>query len=214
MKVNSILGHKSTGSIGNVTLQKGLGGITIGRQKPTEVSNPNSELQQAQRGAFSTAVLFCKLLLPVLRSYFKPRKAIESPYSAAVGVNTNIMKAGNLSDISDLVQNGCITKGSLQPIEQGAFELDATNPNSPIAEVASAQLGAYYNPAQSKNIGIVVVALDGSSYSIAVPAIKQSGGPIFTVPTNGGKASAVHIFQINTSTNEVSNNILIGQASI
>jgi Family of unknown function (DUF6266) len=112
--INSMGVGKSKGSMGNVTYTTDAAGRTIGRQKPVEVSNPQSDAQTAQRDNFTVIVSFMSGILNVLNSFWKRTKANVAPYSEAVGKNLKTIGKDLLTLVEIAAIRMQVTKGTLQ----------------------------------------------------------------------------------------------------
>lgn len=80
MVLNSIIADRSRGSIGNVTISKWKN-LTVGRQKPTQVSNPNTTGQQFQRSKMSFIALMYGLLKGVVTVGYKSQTGYQTEYN-------------------------------------------------------------------------------------------------------------------------------------
>lgn len=92
---NPVIGRASQ-SYANVTLTTWKG-INVLKAKPLKVANPRSEGQTAQRTAFSSAVVFCKGALNLMRIGFKKLAIRKSEY--------NVGMTKNIKNFSDTVPN-------------------------------------------------------------------------------------------------------------
>lgn len=72
-----------SGKIGNVVGCKGKNGFYV-RSLPSHVSNPRTELQQAQRRRFSLAMQLARALTPFLHISYREFAGAKKPFHAAV----------------------------------------------------------------------------------------------------------------------------------
>jgi len=90
MILNSIIGAKGKKSIGNVTVQNWKG-LTVARQKPTDVANPQTAAQTAQRTKLSLAVKIFRQIASAVNVGFSQLAIRMAAYNAFMQYN---LKAG------------------------------------------------------------------------------------------------------------------------
>lgn len=91
--VNSIMGGKSTGKIGNAVFSV-INGQTVSKQLNLHPRNPQTVAQTANRLQMKNAVLVYQLLSTFLAYFKAPKKSVESIYNAFV----RLFKAGFAND--------------------------------------------------------------------------------------------------------------------
>lgn len=85
------------------------------RSRAARVSNPNTELQQCQRGKFRTAVNFLKTILPFIQVGFRNYEQGKSAYNAAISYLMHHAFAGNGQEAVLDFEKVRVSQGSLTP---------------------------------------------------------------------------------------------------
>lgn len=86
------------GRVGNV-VGAAWKGINYIRSMPLSVANPNTVLQQAQRGAFTQTVLVARLLLAnLIATYWDPFARLMSGYNHFISINIDAFLTAGLDD--------------------------------------------------------------------------------------------------------------------
>lgn len=89
------------------------------RSRAARVSNPNTVLQQRQRGKFRTTVNFLKTILPVIRLGFMHCGGSKSAYNAAISYQMRYAFTGSGASARMDYAKVRISQGSLTPAEVG-----------------------------------------------------------------------------------------------
>lgn len=113
MILNSIVIGKAKKSAGNLTVQNWKG-LTVGRQKPTDVANPKTAAQTNRRAMLSTMVKLFRSLSAVINTGFSQLAIQMSAYNAFASYCLKNVQFGDGGTITNATAMGLkIAKGTL-----------------------------------------------------------------------------------------------------
>lgn len=113
------------GRVGNI-VGGAWKGINYIRSMPLSVANPNTTLQQAQRGAFTQVVLTARLLLAnLIATYWDPFARAMSGYNHFISINIDAFTTAGFTTFADFFSSRGILTGVVNLV--GAFSVGGTS---------------------------------------------------------------------------------------
>lgn len=120
-KLNSgILGGIS-GTVGNVVGGRWRG-VDYIRSKPANVTNPNTEAQQAQRMRFRLVISFLKRIRPLIKAGFRNGARNQTTFNRAMSANIGQAVSGTFPDLALDPQELVFARGELPGAEGPAMD--------------------------------------------------------------------------------------------
>lgn len=152
-----ILGGVS-GSVGNV-VGANWKGIDYLRIKPSDVSNPNTNLQSTQRLKFATVLRFLQPMTEFIRVGFRGYAQKMSAFNAAFSYNYHHALTGDYPDFGIEYADALVSRGNLPGAVNPACASDvagkitftwSNNSGSNMAEDTDTVLAVVFNPETNK----------------------------------------------------------------